>query len=200
MNSPAKAKMWKDKHMSGIYDEENQKKKTKGHEKFKPGMPQAIMGVKSGRGKNKKIDPANIDYAREALIKLKLLLGARLYMKSPKIEAIFKKQKEHIGDVLHALDTEMENYPRVRNVVTQNAWERQGLKAYWNEYMNEKVDTARRRADHGMDRYLDMLERHWHPKGETAKSGCHCVLWSNQEVEGGVGQREGNVMDNALVA
>lgn len=137
------------------------------------------MGVKSGRGKNRKIAPPDINYARAALVKLKLILGARLYHKSPKIEAIFKKQKERIGDVLDALDTELERNPKEKGGVRFHAWKRQGLKAYWDQYMDEKFEIAKRRSERDMNMYLDMLKKYWHPKqGTTANDKDLIIFWS----------------------
>jgi hypothetical protein len=75
-----------------------------------------------GQGrKNKKT--LNIDKAKSALLELKHLMGARKYMNSKEVQAIFKKQKIRMGKMLDILDTEMANHP----VANYNAWQPQQL-------------------------------------------------------------------------
>ena len=67
-----------------------------------------------------------IDSARQAYLKLKWLLVARLYVKNAEIKTIFKKQKERIGDLLDLLDTEMEEQPKIKNGNKLGAWKSRG--------------------------------------------------------------------------
>ena len=148
------------KDTPGVYGDKT-KRKVKGKTtKISTGMTDLIVGTNAGKG----IPQARptIDSARQAYLKLKWLLAARLYVKNPEIKAIFKKQKERIGDVLDLLDTEMQNRPKTNNKgEVMGAWEKQGLKALWDEYMEEKFATAKSRSEYDMDKYLRLIEGKW---------------------------------------
>ncbi|KAF2706352.1 hypothetical protein K504DRAFT_536572 [Pleomassaria siparia CBS 279.74] len=135
-------KMWayKNGEEKGIFDEVKMTDKIKGKQ----------------RVRQKKPAPKYINEAKEALAILRSLLGARIYMRNPKIAALFKKQKERIGDVLDKLDQEMAKHPG-----KLSAWQPQDLKALWDEYMDERFDYANRRTNGDMDKYLKMLTQEW---------------------------------------
>ena len=128
-------------------------------------------GSKASQGKANKRDAAALDQAKVALLRLKFLMGARMYMRSPQVHAIFKIQKERIGEVLGKLDTGLPKNPRVSDLETKKyaPWEKQGLKALWDEYMNDRFKKATTRLNNDMETYLELLEKHWGvPKSQGA--------------------------------
>lgn len=132
---------------------------------------------------------ANIDDARQAYLKLKWIYGARQYLKDPHVKSIFKKQKERIGGVLDALDTEMENQPKTNSKgEQQDAWKKQGLKALWDEYMEEKFEMAEKRSKHDMDKYIRLLENVWLP-GKKSK-GTKGTTGTTIPIRGGKGSKK----------
>jgi hypothetical protein len=154
--------MWTTKTTPGVYGDKTRREvKGKGKpDKISTGMTDLIVGTNAGKGIPQ--TRSTVDSARQAYLKLKWLLAARLYVKNPEIKAIFKKQKERIGDVLDLLDTEMEKQPKTKNAgVVMGAWKKQGLKALWDEYMEEKFKTAKSRSEHDMDKYLRLMEGKW---------------------------------------
>jgi hypothetical protein len=105
------------------------------------------------------MQPANINDAKIALLKLKWLMGARMYLRKAAVEAIFKKQVNRIGAVLAALDTEIENQVKKPKVgPAWAAWKKQGLKELWGEYMMEKFETAKSRCTHDMYVKLNQIQ------------------------------------------
>jgi hypothetical protein len=118
----------------------------------------ATTGVYGARDIKAAINSPDINRARVALIRLKWLMGARKYMKVSAIKTIFKKQKERIGTILDELDTELTKQPAAPGFT---AWKKQGLKAYWDAYMNEKFRTAKSRGEGDMDTYLTMMNLKW---------------------------------------
>jgi hypothetical protein len=153
--------MWTTKTTPGVYGDKTRREvKGKGKpDKISTGMTDLIVGTNAGKGIPQ--TRSTVDSARQAYLKLKWLLAARLYVKNPEIKAIFKKQKERIGDVLDLLDTEMEKQPKTKNGNKLGAWKKQGLKALWDQYMEEKFTTAKSRSKHDMDKYLRLLEGKW---------------------------------------
>jgi hypothetical protein len=154
--------MWETKNPDTIYGDKTRKKiGGKGKpDTIHTGMTDLIVGTKAA-GKVPQARPT-LDSAREAYFKLKWILGARLYLKNAEIKAIFKKQKERIGDVLDKLDTAMETKPKTNTKgVVMGAWKKQGLKALWDEYMEEKFATTKRRSDNEMNKYIRLLDGKW---------------------------------------
>lgn len=153
--------MWTTKKNDVIYGDTTTKKKGgKGKaDTIHTGMTDLIVGTKAtGKIQSR----PTIDSARQAYFKLKWILGARLYLKNAEIKAIFKKQKERIGDVLDKLDTAMETKPKTNTKgVVMGAWKKQGLKALWDEYMDEKFATAKKRSENDMNKYIRLLEGKW---------------------------------------
>lgn len=157
--------MWTTKRTDTIYGDKTSKKICgKGKpDKISTGMTDLIVGTK----KTTKIPQARptVDSARQAYFKLKWILGARMYLNNADIKAIFKKQKERIGDVLDALDTAMETQPKKKTTgEVMGAWKKQGLKALWDEYMEEQLAAAKKRSENDMDKYLRLLEGKWSQK------------------------------------
>lgn len=97
----------------------------------------------------------------EVMIKLKILMGVRKYMKAPDIKRFFKDQKERIGAALDAIDQELPSHPKlnegVGTIKPNKAWVRQGLKADWDTYMNERFALGVKRISHDIDKYLPKL-------------------------------------------
>jgi hypothetical protein len=143
--------MWrpKDKENAGIFDQLK--------------IEDKILGNRKGRKPKQTRTAPDVDKAREALMSLKYLMGARKYMRNPKIAIIFKKQKNRIGEMLDRLDKELAKHPRhdVSKPQRFTAWKPQKLKAFWDEYMNEKFMTAHLRTHNEMDTYLAMFHREW---------------------------------------
>ncbi|KAJ4988691.1 glycosyl hydrolases family 18 protein [Stagonosporopsis vannaccii] len=162
---PAKAQMWSTKNTDKSYGDKTTKKiggKVKPN-KVSTGMTDLIVGTNKA-GKIPQSRPT-VNSARQAYLKLKWILGARIYLKNAEIQAIFKKQKERIGDVLDALDTAMETQPkRTKTGDVMNAWKKQNLKVLWNEYMEEKFAAAKKRSENDTDKYVRLLEGKWSQK------------------------------------
>ncbi|KAF2704070.1 hypothetical protein K504DRAFT_170324 [Pleomassaria siparia CBS 279.74] len=127
-------------------------------------MLKMIVGTSSGQSRNKAPIARQLDEAKEALMRLKHLMGARQYMRSPTIHAIFKVQKTRMGDTLDAIDRTLPKYPRMdpANPKRFLPWQCQGLKAYWDEYMDERFKIANKRTNKDMKEYLALLKKHWH--------------------------------------
>ncbi|OAG02084.1 uncharacterized protein CC84DRAFT_1252184 [Paraphaeosphaeria sporulosa] len=174
VNAPAKQQMWDFKDTNRIYGDKTStrfyKDKTtkKNEQKLRVGMPDLIRGHKAFGTKFPQ-KAANIDDSRAAYLQLKWIYGARRYLKHPDIKKIFKIQKERIGGVLDALDTEMENHPKETKKGTQDAWKRQGLKKLWDEYMDMRFEMAKERSVNDMDTYIRLLENVWLPKSGEGK-------------------------------
>jgi hypothetical protein len=168
--------MWDSKTTNGIYGDTTKYNVIKA--KLTVGMSDLIRGHRElGKGKVP-VKTANIDDARQAYLKLKFVYGARKYLQNNEIEAIFKKQVERMGTVLDLLDTEMENQPKETKNGLQDAWKRQGLKALWIEYMNEKFKTAKSRSVNDMDKYIRLLENVWSPRKGKAGDKDHTVFFA----------------------
>jgi hypothetical protein len=121
-----------------------------------------IEGASTGKAPNKIKHPAEIDTAKEALLDLKYLIGARKYMRNPAIAAIFRDQKVRIGDILDKLDTELPKHARQHKTLgTLEAWKPQQLKKFWDQYMDERFNVAVLRTNHDMDTYLALLRKEW---------------------------------------
>lgn len=102
----------------------------------------------------------NVKKAQAAILKLKWVLGARMYMMNPKIEEFFRKQKERIGDILEKIDTEMGNHPK-----SGQPWTKKDLKKAWGIYMDEKFDIAKSRVQYTMDTHIKQLEKLYLSRG-----------------------------------
>lgn len=104
-----------------------------------------------------------IDAARKALMKLKYAMGVRKYLRNPKIAEIFEKQKIRMGDMLGKIDRELANHPREDRSTPSRfqAWQTRDLQKWWDEYMNEKFNTASGRLDNDMTKYLPMFDTEW---------------------------------------
>jgi hypothetical protein len=128
-------------------------------------MREHITGRKTTiKGQNpEKVAGELVDGAKKALLKLKALLGARKYMREKKISTILKNQKEEIGKMLDAIDTELPKHPRTptRGAKTFAPWEKQDLGKYWTEYMNERFKIAETRTQNDMNTYLKLLDDTW---------------------------------------
>jgi hypothetical protein len=121
-----------------------------------------IEGKTTGRDPNKIKQAAEIDKAKEALLDLKYLIGARKYMRNPAIAAIFKEQKVRMGNILGKLDTELPKHAREHNTFgTLDTWKPQQLKKFWDQYMDERFNIAVLRTNHDMDTYLALLRKEW---------------------------------------
>jgi hypothetical protein len=117
--------MWKKKGTSGIYDEVEMRKLSN-----------------------------DVAEAPAALLKLKWLIGARRYMKDPKVKEILKKQKERIGERLGQLNTELQKHPKPGH----DAWQHKDLENLWNTYMDKSFDTAVSRTTFEMDKWIKYLQ------------------------------------------
>lgn len=124
----------------------------------------AIQGKTKGRDPNKTLLPKEIDKAKEVLLDLKYLMGVRAYMRDAAIAKIFKKQKERIGEMLDALDKQMQNHQRVNSKKTDDkygTWAPQNLKTLCGEYMDERFTIASKRISNDMDTFLALLVKEW---------------------------------------
>lgn len=111
-------------------------------------------------------DKAKIDKRDKILERLRLLIGARTYLLEPKIQKIFKAQKERMGKVIGELDTEMEKHAyRKKNpatgavTATFGKWEKQGLLKEWNAYMDTKWTDATAKFKKVMDKYIQAVDK-----------------------------------------
>jgi hypothetical protein len=67
-----------------------------------------------------------------------------------------------MGGMIDKLDKAMENQVRVhRTTGTISSWKSQHLKAFWDEYMNERFLVAQTRTVRDMDKYIALLQAHW---------------------------------------
>ena len=129
--------------------------------------------------------PKDANNAKLALQKLRSLMGARKYMRDENIAKIFGKQVSRIlhdsgtsetlannfasilqvnrmGNMLDKLDKALEQQTREgRGTGTYTPWKRQQLKAFWDEYMNERFLVAKTRTIRDMDKYIALLDTHW---------------------------------------
>jgi hypothetical protein len=117
--------MWKRKSTSGIYGEKEMKKLSD-----------------------------DVTTAQVAVLKLKWLIGARRYIKDPKVKEILKKQKERIGERLGQLDTKLQTHPKPG----RDAWQHKDLENLWDKYMDKNFDTAVSRTAFEMDRGIKYLQ------------------------------------------
>jgi hypothetical protein len=128
-------------------------------------MHEHITGKKTPiKGQNpEKVAGELVDGAKKALLRLKALLGARKYMRTKKISDILKKQKEEIGKMLDAIDTELPKHPRVppRGPKKFAPWIKQDLGKHWTEYMDERFEIAEKRTKKDMNTYLKLLDDTW---------------------------------------
>ncbi|CAI6330997.1 unnamed protein product [Periconia digitata] len=100
----------------------------------------------------------------KVLERMRLLIGARTYLLSPKVSTIFKDQKERMGEIIDKLDSEMENHPYVGtdaagNPVTYKAWKKQGLLDEWNKHMDKKWDDATAKFKKTIDKFGKELKK-----------------------------------------
>lgn len=129
--------MWKKKTTSGIYDDSDMKKLSD-----------------------------DVNTAQVAVLKLKWLMGARRYMKDPKVKEILKKQKERIGERLGQLDKELQNHPKPGF----DAWQHKDLENLWDKYMDRNFDTAVSRTTFDMDKGIKYLQaKHVTTKNKKAQ-------------------------------
>jgi len=104
----------------------------------------------------------NIRTAEVAAMRLKWVMGARMYLKDPTIERYFSRQKWRIGEILHQIDTEMPNHQKTNDDGdTFQAWQPQGLRDLWDKYMDQKFATAKSRVDFTMNEYVKALEQRY---------------------------------------
>jgi hypothetical protein len=138
-------------------------------------MREHITGQKTAiKGQNpEKVAGELVDRAKKALLRLKALLGARKYMREKKISDILKKQKEEIGKMLDAIDTELPKNPRSppRGAKTFAPWIKQDLGKHWTDYMNERFEIAKKRTHNDMDTYLKLLDDTWCDGRPKSKPG-----------------------------
>lgn len=160
----------KDKEISGgaikVTPPTKPRKGRKGKQQAQaPAPPGKQFGDGRGSRTNQELDAEEIDAAKDALLDLKYLMGARIYMRDPKIAAIFTKQKDRLGDMLGSLDDALakpENayYSKTKGV-TFRQWKPQNLKALWNDFMDESFQEATKRTNKDMNQYLQMFEEEW---------------------------------------
>jgi len=129
--------------------------------------------------------PKDVNNAKLAMQKLRGLMGARKYMRDENIAKIFGKQVSRalrgsdisetlannsapilqvnrMGDMIDKLDKALEQQTRTgRGTGTYTPWKRQQLKAFWDEYMNERFLVAKTRTFRDMDNYIALLNTHW---------------------------------------
>lgn len=133
-------------------------------------MYEYITGFAKNSRDIQKQDGKALDQAKLAYLRLKFLMGARMYMRMPQVHAIFKLQKERIGTMLEAIERELtKTNLRENDRKTIEPWKPQGLKALWDKYMNERFQKAQTRVNTDMDTYLALLEKHWGVKGQASK-------------------------------
>ncbi|KAJ4361573.1 hypothetical protein N0V95_001734 [Ascochyta clinopodiicola] len=162
MNTPAKSNMWAYKGAKdGLGTLHNAEKMRE----YITGERTVLKGQKVEKVAADLVDRANI-----ALLKLKALLGARMYMRSKIVSDIFKKQVEEIGKMLTAIDDELPNNPRKPTIGDKkldpwikklDPWIKQDLGKRWTEYMNERFEIAHKRTHNNMDTYLALLDTKW---------------------------------------
>lgn len=96
-------------------------------------------------------------------MRLKYAKGVRRYLRNPKIAEILEKRKRRMGDILGEIDRELANYPRKYPSTPSRfrAWQTRGLQKWWDEYMNQKFNTASDRLDNDMTKYLPIFDTDW---------------------------------------
>jgi hypothetical protein len=98
-------------------------------------------------------------------MKLRWLMGARMYHRNAWVAKTLKAQKERIGKILGELDGDAALKAAVP------LWQTQDFAKRWNEYMDAHFDTAEKRVKNVLDTYLPLLEKKYPGKVDPKKKG-----------------------------
>ena len=136
-------------------------------------MREIITGKRTVvKGKNpEKVAASLVDGVNTALIRLKALLGARMYMRTDTVSNIFRTQVEAIGTMLDAIEDELVANPPQSAIKTYSPWIKQDLADHWMGYMNERFQIAHTRTHNDMDTYLELIDDTWCSGRPKSKPG-----------------------------
>lgn len=127
---------------------------------------------KRKRGALKFGEPHN--QPREALQRMRSIVGAYLYFTEKKVDAIFVAQVDRIGDMLENLEKALAENPRIveregetvdgviqPRKVTFDKWQPLDLKKKWYEFMDEAYRNADEKAQKFMKKNIDRLNEEY---------------------------------------
>lgn len=149
------------------------KKDKKGNLYSVENMHEIITGEKTVvKGKiPEKVAASLVEKANTALIRLKSLLGARMYMRTSTVSDIFRNQVEQIRLMLDAIEDALVANPRAVRSKSYAPWVKQDLAVHWLEYMDERFKIAHTRTHNDMDRYLKLVDDVWCAGRPKSKPG-----------------------------
>jgi hypothetical protein len=130
------------------------------------GEKTVVRGKKPG-----KVAASLVEKADTALIRLKSLMGARMYMRTSTVSDIFRNQVEQIRLMLDAIEDALVANPRDVRSKSYAAWVKQDLAVYWLEYMGERFKIAHTRTHNDMDKYLKLVDDTWCAGRPKSKPG-----------------------------
>lgn len=107
---------------------------------------------------------------REAIQRIRSVIGVFLYMKEPEIAKIFKEEKERIGKVLDAIDKELPKTPRIKGKVTFTPWKPLGLGDRWDKYMDKVFKTAKDKGTEFVETNIERLKDEYTTPAAKAKA------------------------------
>ncbi|KAH4663962.1 hypothetical protein HBH70_213330 [Parastagonospora nodorum] len=84
-----------------------------------------------------------VNSPREAIYRIRSVIGVFKYMQEPEIAKIFKDEKIRIGIVIDGIDKNLPKTPRVEDGITYVPWTTLGLGVKWDNYMDEVFKNAK---------------------------------------------------------
>ena len=128
-------------------------------------MKDLILGTYK---KNGKVIIAEANQPREAIQRMRSVVGVFKYMQEPRIETIFKDEKVRIGAVIDGIDQTLPNYPRTvgkdKELRTFTPWDPQGLGRKWDTYMDKVFETAKGKGTRFIVKNLERLNNEFTSK------------------------------------
>jgi hypothetical protein len=98
------------------------------------------------------------DQPREAIQRIRSVIGAFKYMQEDEIKKIFVAEKTRIGAVLDGLDKSLPSHPRVIGTKKFTPWKTLGMGAKWNKYMDDVFENAKKKGAKFVDDNIKLLK------------------------------------------
>lgn len=114
-----------------------------------------VKSIKWSMGKS------NINGPRDAIYRIRCVIGVFKYMQEPEIAKIFKDEKIRIGIVIDGIDKNLPKTPRIENGVTYTPWKTLGLGAKWDTYMDEVFKTAKTKGTKFVEENIQRLKNEY---------------------------------------